>query len=539
MALWTANGLASSMERDRLLGLCCVLAGAALWLATPIASAGSLRSMSATVTTDSPGGSSLGDRDTQSIAGGQFGGHVRVNATTDRKYCRRRDHWECLEGYEVDVTANATLSANAVIDPDQSGSFDVWIDLRAKIDEPGSLRDFPNWPATASYQTIIDLDLPDGGKIAFLGDQRPKVSGNGHTLTWTGSTYLGKSHSLTTFRNSRGGSVIWTTSFDSDGNPVFSHGTSTNPISPAGEDNDPETALGNEPVEVTGAWLISGNQFLAPVDEGYGTEDPIYFDGVSDEPDEPTMTRSAEGYAVVGMEGTPQFASFGIPDLDPQLGYQVDIGDVTLDVAGSEVVDFLTTNAEGVTTFLVRGLEEQTTEGIPNLFKMTFVEDGTAAFSVFPLVLPIEGDFNKSGFLDAADLDLQAAAMNDPNVDLGLYDENKDGVVDQTDRWIWVHDRLGTWIGDSDANGQFDSSDFVQVFQAGTYETEQYAGWSEGDWNGDGIFNSGDFVIAFQDGGYEKGPRMSVAAVPEPRGWLLLALGLSLCLVAGRRRCPV
>ena len=30
----------------------------------------------------------------------------------------------------------------------------------------------------------------------------------------------------------------------------------------------------------------------------------------------------------------------------------------------------------------------------------------------------------------------------------------------------------------------------VQVFEAGTYETGQIAGWGEGDWNGDGIFNS-------------------------------------------------
>ena len=31
-------------------------------------------------------------------------------------------------------------------------------------------------------------------------------------------------------------------------------------------------------------------------------------------------------------------------------------------------------------------------------------------------------------------LDLQAAAMNDPNADRDLYDENEDGVVDQADR---------------------------------------------------------------------------------------------------------
>ena len=68
-----------------------------------------------------------------------------------------------------------------------------------------------------------------------------------------------------------------------------------------------------------------------------------------------------------------------------------------------------------------------------------------------------------------------------------------------------------TWYGDADFNGEFNSSDFVQVFQAGKYEqgwlTESgwavgaLAGWSEGDWNGDGLFDSSDFITAFQDGG--------------------------------------
>jgi hypothetical protein len=58
--------------------------------------------------------------------------------------------------------------------------------------------------------------------------------------------------------------------------------------------------------------------------------------------------------------------------------------------------------------------------------------------------------------------------------------------------------------GDANRDGRFDSSDFVQVFQAGKYQTGQPATWAEGDWNGDGFFDSGDFVLAFQCGGYEK-----------------------------------
>lgn len=33
---------------------------------------------------------------------------------------------------------------------------------------------------------------------------------------------------------------------------------------------------------------------------------------------------------------------------------------------------------------------------------------------------------------------------------------------------------------------------FVAVFQAGTYEQDKPAGWSEGDWNGDGRFDTAE-----------------------------------------------
>ena len=79
----------------------------------------------------------------------------------------------------------------------------------------------------------------------------------------------------------------------------------------------------------------------------------------------------------------------------------------------------------------------------------------------------------------------------------------------------------------------------MQVFQAGKYETTAGAGWAEGDWNADGVFESGDFVVAFQDGGYEQGPRTDVAAVPEPSGTLLWVVGLPLWLIARRTRRAV
>ena len=151
----------------------------------------------------------------------------------------------------------------------------------------------------------------------------------------------------------------------------------------------------------------------------------------------------------------------------------------------------------------------------------------------------IAGDFDDNGLLDAADIDMLTAeiivANNTGRFDL-KFDVNCDGVVSDHDRTSWIHDRCRTWVGDSNLDGEFNSSDFVQVFIAGRYETDQEASWSEGDWNGYGLFNSADFVVAFVDGGYEQGPRpVAATSVPEPtNGALLIGLYL-LTRLRGRR----
>ena len=144
------------------------------------------------------------------------------------------------------------------------------------------------------------------------------------------------------------------------------------------------------------------------------------------------------------------------------------------------------------------------------------------------------GDFDGDGDLDAADIDAlttaSAAGGNNPT-----YDLNADNLVNVTDVNAWIKDLKNSWIGDSDLNGEFNSSDFVAVFTAGKYETGGAAVWTEGDWDGNGKFESSDFVAAFADGGYEQGPRAAVASVPEPSSLVLVLTGL-LMFVGGRRR---
>ena len=133
------------------------------------------------------------------------------------------------------------------------------------------------------------------------------------------------------------------------------------------------------------------------------------------------------------------------------------------------------------------------------------------------------GDFNLDGELTGTDIDLLSdevrAGSNNP-----FFDLNNDGSVNQSDRLMWVREIKRTYLGDSNLDLEFSSTDFVTVFQAGQYEdaVAQNSRWETGDWNGDKDFNSSDFVSAFQDGGYEQGPRPASHSVPEPASiWLV------------------
>ena len=150
-------------------------------------------------------------------------------------------------------------------------------------------------------------------------------------------------------------------------------------------------------------------------------------------------------------------------------------------------------------------------------------------------LLASDGDFNEDGILNVADIELLAAEIRRGTNDLG-FDLNQDASVDEFDRNIWVHDLKNTYYGDGDLDGEFNTRDLVEVFQAGQYEDdiEFNSTWATGDWNGDGDFNSRDLVFAFQDGGFEKGPRAAAQAVPELEGVLTLVGMLS--LLALRRR---
>jgi hypothetical protein len=143
------------------------------------------------------------------------------------------------------------------------------------------------------------------------------------------------------------------------------------------------------------------------------------------------------------------------------------------------------------------------------------------------------GDVNRDFVLDALDIDAIMATVragsNDPR-----YNFTTDLVVDADDIQAWVHNAAESYFGDANLDGEFNSSDLIVVFAAGTYEQQTDAGWAEGDWTGDGRFSTDDMVRAFQDGGYEQGPRIRVQTVPEPA---LATLGITVLALAPLLGC--
>ncbi len=140
----------------------------------------------------------------------------------------------------------------------------------------------------------------------------------------------------------------------------------------------------------------------------------------------------------------------------------------------------------------------------------------------------LRGDFDSSGVLDVPDVNLLSAEIRADAPQLS-FDLNDDQAVNGTDLTIWVHDLKGTWFGDANLDGEFNSGDLVGLFAAGEYEDAipMNSTWSTGDFDADGDFGSGDLVAAFADGGYEQGPRPDNNAVPEPSAALMLLVGLA------------
>ena len=136
--------------------------------------------------------------------------------------------------------------------------------------------------------------------------------------------------------------------------------------------------------------------------------------------------------------------------------------------------------------------------------------------------------------MNVSDIDLLSAAISS-GANESRFDLTNDTVVNRDDLVDLVTSQMGTWIGDANLDGEFNSSDMISVFSAGKYESGQTATWTEGDWNGDTTFDSADLIAAFSDGGYELGPRQAVSSVPEPSLGLWGIFAALVCVIGSRR----
>ncbi|MCA9199199.1 MAG: hypothetical protein KDA87_16755 [Planctomycetales bacterium] len=221
-----------------------------------------------------------------------------------------------------------------------------------------------------------------------------------------------------------------------------------------------------------------------------------------------------------------------------------------LPTTSDETVEYLIEAAPEIFTLTISNEDGDTRSGtrsraaiVADAFGFTMNPNGMSPnvaivevldFAVLPY---LTGDYNASDVLDAEDIDLLAEAMRSDAANR-VFDLNDDAVVTSVDHSILVKDIFGTYFGDTNLDGEFNSADFVPAFQASEYEDTIVGNsrWSTGDWNGDGEFDSNDFVVAFQDRGYEQGPRPK--AVPEPSGVPVVIAFVFAKLLVRRRSLP-
>jgi lysophospholipase L1-like esterase len=145
-------------------------------------------------------------------------------------------------------------------------------------------------------------------------------------------------------------------------------------------------------------------------------------------------------------------------------------------------------------------------------------------------------DLDASGLLGPDDLNLLTGALY-ANSPVTRYDLDRDGLLTDADRRMWLEEAMRVGAGDANMDGRFDSADLTLAWIANRYETGAWAGWAEGDWNGDLVFDSNDLITAWARGGYEgDGHRHAVPPVPEPTGFCLVASAACVAILAGRRR---
>ena len=320
----------------------------------------------------------------------------------------------------------------------------------------------------------------------------------------------------------------------------------------------PDSDVGR-PVELYGAGFRNEFETFGFPDGGVATDAPVYSAGSpygpSDRGTRSVFAVDAHGgdvsnnidslnQGIDGFDPTPFAVGQAFSGDDPiPAGREVDAGTqfvFEVDVKDSAILSYVQQGlSSGQLGFILTSLHGTGVMGAGDPFVNLATSNHFAiAAPVFEISVSINdglpGDFDGDGVLTSHDINDLANEVNNGTGNTA-YDLNADSLVDSEDLAYWIEEVFGSYFGDSNLDGEFNSSDFVAVFTTGEYEDDvpMNSSWATGDWNGDNEFDTKDFVLAFQSRGYEQGPRLA-AAVPEPTPMLACVLWV-FAIVSARR----
>ncbi|MEM7313607.1 MAG: hypothetical protein AAF497_10700 [Planctomycetota bacterium] len=221
------------------------------------------------------------------------------------------------------------------------------------------------------------------------------------------------------------------------------------------------------------------------------------------------------------------FFNSNILDADPAAQTAIDgFGTVEFDVT-SIVNDWISGSNE-VFALALTGKNDVSGVDFLHGFLNNSENPGATVLNLFGGSSGLTGDFDMSGELDFADINLLTQTVLD-GTDDAAFDLNGDGAVNDEDRRVWVEDLKGTFFGDANLDLVVDVSDF-NIWNSNKFTTDSQ--WQDGDFSGDQNVDVSDFGIwnanKFQSAN-------DTAAVPEPTGCFALLWGIGLIGIRCRR----
>ena len=285
---------------------------------------------------------------------------------------------------------------------------------------------------------------------------------------------------------------------------------------------------GTEPVDLSGMYMTDDLtdpvqwQFAAGMTIAAGGYLVVWADSDTEQGDaHASFKLSADGetIALYHIDGATLIDSiaFGVQTTDVSYGRYPD---------GSENWISMTTSTPGAANDLAPTNVAPTAEAAgpySGTVGDTITLSGAASTDTDGAIADYAWDLDNDGqYDDATGATAQFQATTAGTFTIGLQVTDDDDATDTDTATIIVTELDVPKPGDANRDGVFNSSDLIQVLQAGEYEdgVSNNSDWEEGDWNGDGDFTSFDLVIAFQTGLYEVQPSRNASEIAAAVDWL-------------------